>query len=455
MSVIDRAEATSRAHDYLSKTGANNWKQGDELKRRSDGKSYMAIVNLIADIYQRGERPSDLDLQRIDFSVSTSNIQDQIDELLKKRGAEQFEKEKEAKIESDMEKAEELIKEDQEEMEETRRQTKEELDEMMGEDGKLFEARTSAWTGYQLASLDTRGMFNPLIEMIEYARGILSINEDLEQEFDGHFEVLRERKEKLEELADEIEDLNLKAETDEFDEDEEQEEEASEEDIRKVVKDELTEGEEFDEFEVIDQVRDRIQVSEDAVLNMIDRLKVEGQIYEPQPSMISLLDEEAMVLSDHRKTLSDEDMETITKPFGEVTLKLSKPKEPELEEIESFVDAKDFLTKRIGDQPKEHVMAIYLEGDQDVLGTQTLSVGGIQSVDFSERSIIQTGIMMNATAVILAHNHPSGKAEFTQQDREATIEIKEMLEDFNIKLLDMLVVTDSEIKSMAKEGGVL
>jgi len=352
-----------------------------------------------------------------------------------------------------MERAEALIEEDEEERKEARERTKEELEEMMDEEGKLFQARESAWTGYQLASLDTRGMFNALIEMIEYARGILKINEDLDEEFDGHFEVLRERKERLEELAEEIEDLNLEAETQEFDE--EEEEEVTEEELRNIVMDELTEGEELDEFEVVDAVRERADVSEDAVLSIIDRLEVEGLAYEPTPGMISLLDQDAMLLSDHTHRLSDDQMETITEPFGEVTLKLSKPEEPELETIRSASDAEEFLTKRIGNQPKEHVMAIYMEGDNDVLGTQTLSVGGIDSVDFSERSIIQTGIMMNATGVILAHNHPSGTAEFTQQDREATIELDEMLEEFNIDLMDMLVVTEDEIKSMKQEGGVL
>jgi len=271
MSVIQRSEAVDRAHEYLSKTGANNWKQGDELKRRSSV-NYMTAVHLIADIYQRGERPSDLDLQRIDFSVSENNIQEQISDLLEKRGAEEFEKEKEATIESDMAKAEEMIREDREEMEETRERTREELDQMMEQEGKLYQARTSAWTGYQLASLETRGMFNALIEMIEYARGILDINEDLEEEFDGHFEVLRDRKERMEELVDEIQDLNLDAETDQFDEEDDEKEEVTEEELKDIIKDEMTEGEDIDTFELVDAVRERAEVSEDAVLETIDRL---------------------------------------------------------------------------------------------------------------------------------------------------------------------------------------
>lgn len=454
MSVIQRSEAVDRAHEYLSKTGANNWKQGDELKRRSSV-NYMTAVHLIADIYQRGERPSDLDLQRIDFSVSENNIQEQISDLLEKRGAEEFEKEKEATIESDMAKAEEMIREDREEMEETRERTREEIDQMMEQEGKLYQARTSAWTGYQLASLETRGMFNALIEMIEYARGILDINEDLEEEFDGHFEVLRDRKERMEELVDEIQDLNLEAETDQFDEEDDEKEEVTEEELKNIIKDEMTEGEDIDTFELVDAVRERAEVSEDAVLETIDNLQVIGEVYEPSPGMVELLDQEARVLSDHKDRLEDTDMETITEPFGNVTLKLSKPKEPQLETIETMSDAEDFLRKRIGNQPKEHVMAIYLEGDSDVLGTQTLSVGGIQSVDFSERSIIQTGIMMNATGVIIAHNHPSGEASFTQQDREASIDLKDELSEFNIDLLDMLVVTEDDMASLKDEGGVI
>ena len=62
---------------------------------------------------------------------------------------------------------------------------------------------------------------------------------------------------------------------------------------------------------------------------------------------------------------------------------------------------------------------------------------------------------MKATRVIIAHNHPSGEASFTQQDREASIDLKDELSEFNIDLLDMLVVTEDDMASLKDEGGVI
>jgi DNA repair protein RadC len=74
-------------------------------------------------------------------------------------------------------------------------------------------------------------------------------------------------------------------------------------------------------------------------------------------------------------------------------------------------------------------------------------------VDFEARKVIKTGLLSNAAACILAHNHPSGKAEPTREDIETTRELKELCEKMGLTLLDHVIVGD-EVASMKAETGL-
>lgn len=447
MAVMERSEALERAHDYLSKTGGNNWKQGDELKRRSKNKNYMEIAHVIADIYQRGERPQDLDLQRIDFSVSTSNINTQVEDILTKRGAEQFDKEKEATRQSEMERAEKLIEEDRQQREEARRRVNEEMTEVM--EGELFTARSNAWTAFTLSSLDTKGMFNPLVEMIEYAEAILEINEELDEPFDGHFKVLRERKKDMEQLIEDIEQVNEAAETDEA---VEEDEDLTTDQVKGFIREKLESGEVKDQFEIIDKILEDIpSLTEDRILEVMDLMEAEAEVIFPDPNTIQMLDHD-VVFRDLSDRINEEDQEILTEPFGEIKMNIIKPEESELSNAESPEDIREHIQDKIGNSSTEHVVAVYMEGDNDIIGTQTIAKGGFDSVQFDERQIVQAGIMMNAAAVVIAHNHPSGALKFTQQDEEASIDLERELKQFDIQLMDMILVTAEDHKSMKEEG---
>jgi len=183
----------------------------------------------------------------------------------------------------------------------------------------------------------------------------------------------------------------------------------------------------------------------------MDLMEAEGKVLFPDPSSISLLDHD-VVLEDFRDQMSEDDMQIIEEPFGEVQMRLIKPEESEMQDVESPEDIREILQEKIGNATTEHMVAVYMEGDNDVLGTQTVAKGGVDSVDFSPRQIVQAGIMMNASSVIIAHNHPSGALEFTQQDREASIDLEAELQKFDIRLLDMVLVTSDGNASMKEMG---
>ena len=89
----------------------------------------------------------------------------------------------------------------------------------------------------------------------------------------------------------------------------------------------------------------------------------------------------------------------------------------------------------------EEVKILLLNRSNRVLGIATVSLGGISGSVIDERIILQYAIKANASAVILAHNHPSGNVEASEADNRITSKIKSSLELMGLSLLDHIIIT--------------
>lgn len=289
---MERKEALSKAVNYLKSTGGDNWKNKDELARRTESMGFMSTAHAIADIYQRGVNPKDLDLQKIDFSLSQSEVRQQIDELLSKRGASQFEGKKERSIESDIERIEKLQEKEKERMQRTKEKVEEQIEEIKN-GGELYQARQEAWDGYKLSNLESEGMFKSLVRAIEFAEAILEIDEKIEEDFEGNFEVLRDRKEQMETLVNRIEQLNFEAsEIDQSisgDNNDELTEEDIENSITRTIEDISGDQKAADYDLIIEDVSESLDIDRDSVETAMDSLRSKGAIYEPAPGQIAVI----------------------------------------------------------------------------------------------------------------------------------------------------------------------
>ena len=68
------------------------------------------------------------------------------------------------------------------------------------------------------------------------------------------------------------------------------------------------------------------------------------------------------------------------------------------------------------------------------------------------RIILQAALLTNATAIILAHNHPSGKLRPSRQDIVLTEQVKKAAEIMRITVMDHIILTDDSYYSFADEG---
>lgn len=110
-----------------------------------------------------------------------------------------------------------------------------------------------------------------------------------------------------------------------------------------------------------------------------------------------------------------------------------------------------YLKKRLRDCKNETFAAIFLDNQHRIIAYEELFYGTINSATVHPRPIIQRVLQLNAAAIILAHNHPSGLSDASQQDIEVTERIRNALELIDARLLDHIVIGDNEVYSIIAE----
>ena len=114
--------------------------------------------------------------------------------------------------------------------------------------------------------------------------------------------------------------------------------------------------------------------------------------------------------------------------------------------------AADFLTHQLRDQKREIFAIIYLDTRHQVIDYEELFAGTLNGATVHPREVVRSVLEKNASAVILAHNHPSGIAEPSQSDAILTKRLQESLQLIDVRLLDHLVIGDGEYVSMSDRG---
>ena len=118
----------------------------------------------------------------------------------------------------------------------------------------------------------------------------------------------------------------------------------------------------------------------------------------------------------------------------------------------SPADTEAFLQARLQHLGHELFCYLYLDNRHRVLRFDEMFRGTIDGTSVYPREVVKEALAVNAAAVILAHNHPSGVAEPSQADERITRRLKSALELVDIRLLDHLVIGAGQATSMASRG---
>ncbi|EFB4472157.1 TPA: DNA repair protein RadC [Escherichia albertii] len=120
--------------------------------------------------------------------------------------------------------------------------------------------------------------------------------------------------------------------------------------------------------------------------------------------------------------------------------------------LTSVTAMRDWLRLTLAGQEREVFMVFYLDNQHRLIDYETAFIGSVRYIDIQPREIVKSALRCNAAAVILAHNHPSGYAEPSRQDRLITKKLKSTLELVDVRILDHLVVGHNDIVSFAERG---
>jgi DNA repair protein RadC len=123
--------------------------------------------------------------------------------------------------------------------------------------------------------------------------------------------------------------------------------------------------------------------------------------------------------------------------------------------IESVDDSRNALFALIGDREHEVFGVLFLDNRHRVIEFREMFNGTIDAASVHPRVIVQAAMRLNAAAVILAHNHPSGIDQPSRADEAITSRIKEVLGMVDVRVLDHIIVTPCGMATSFSERGLL
>jgi len=110
------------------------------------------------------------------------------------------------------------------------------------------------------------------------------------------------------------------------------------------------------------------------------------------------------------------------------------------------------LVRHFADRRQEHFICVSLNGANEVIATRVVSVGLVNKTQVHPREVFADPITDRASAVIVAHNHPSGSLEPSKEDLDITAQLKSAAEILGIRLLDHIVFNQKGYYSFLEKG---
>ena len=123
--------------------------------------------------------------------------------------------------------------------------------------------------------------------------------------------------------------------------------------------------------------------------------------------------------------------------------------------VENDRDVIDCLSLSMRDLRQEHFKAIYLNKANIVLLIEDLAKGTVDQTSVYPREVVRKALELGASAVIIAHNHPSGSLKPSRFDIDITNKLTSACLTVDIKLLDHIIISPHGHKSLRNLGIIL
>lgn len=120
--------------------------------------------------------------------------------------------------------------------------------------------------------------------------------------------------------------------------------------------------------------------------------------------------------------------------------------------LDSPATMMDFVRLQIGSKPHECFMVLFLDVKQRLIACEEMFRGSLSSTSVYPREVAQRALQHSASAVVLAHNHPSGDVTPSPADIQLTSKLRAALALLDIRVLDHVITGPDRALSMAEQG---
>ena len=128
--------------------------------------------------------------------------------------------------------------------------------------------------------------------------------------------------------------------------------------------------------------------------------------------------------------------------------------EPELKnyDIKNPQSVVKAIRASIKDKAKEHFKLILLDTRNKIIGISTISIGTLNASLVHPREIFKEAIIHNSASVVLAHNHPSGDPEPSEEDLTITKRLVDSGKILGIEVIDHIIIGKTNFSSFKERG---
>lgn len=124
----------------------------------------------------------------------------------------------------------------------------------------------------------------------------------------------------------------------------------------------------------------------------------------------------------------------------------------QIEILDTTSKCGQYLLPYFHGEREEVVYLLCLDAKCKALDCVLIHRGGVNVASIAARKVVKAALDANATSVVLSHNHPSGLALPSPEDRQTTLVLKAALEAVGIVLADHIIVADDDFVSLRDDG---
>ena len=112
----------------------------------------------------------------------------------------------------------------------------------------------------------------------------------------------------------------------------------------------------------------------------------------------------------------------------------------------------DYLALQLAGREREVFVVMFLNAQHHLLALEEMFFGTLTHTSVHPREVARRALALNAAAVVLGHNHPSGVAEPSRADEHLTQQLVRALQLVDVRVLDHVVVGQGQVVSMLQRG---